>query len=141
MAVAETLSGQCLCGAVKFKAVPAAMEMAVCHCGMCRRWAGGAFMCAECASLEFEDERALGVFVSSAWGERLFCKQCGSSLVWRTKDRAHVAVSIHALDQPSAFTFTGEIFIDEKPSNYSFAEDTQKLTGQQVFEMFAPKEA
>lgn len=141
MAELEKLSGQCLCGAVKFTAQPANKEMAVCHCSMCRRWSGGAFMCAECASLVFEDESALGVYVSSEWGERLFCKECGSSLAWRTHDLSLVAVSIHALDDPAAFAFSSEIFIDEKPANYSFANETEKMTGQQVFEMFAPKEA
>jgi len=34
-------------------------------------------------------------------------------------------------------TFTSEIFIDEKPDYFSFANDTKKMTGAEVFAMFA----
>lgn len=37
------MSGQCLCGAVKFTTEGAADEHEACHCRMCRRWGGGPF--------------------------------------------------------------------------------------------------
>ena len=131
------LSGQCLCGAVKFKATAECEEMGVCHCAMCRRWTGGAFMAATCKRVDVEDKSELGVFISSDWGERCFCKKCGSSLFWRMRDGSHNAVSIQAFDNPEAFAFTSEIFIDEKPSNYEFANKTKKMTGQEVIAAFA----
>ncbi|MEZ5921551.1 MAG: GFA family protein [Parvularculaceae bacterium] len=131
------LSGQCLCGAVKFNATAEREEMGVCHCAMCRRWTGGVFMAVTCKRVNVEDKSELGVFVSSDWGERCFCKKCGSTLFWRMRDESHNAVSIQAFDNPEAFAFTSEIFIDEKPSSYEFANKTKKMTGQEVIAAFA----
>lgn len=79
------------------------------------------------------------MYASSDWGERGFCTKCGTSLFWRAKDGTHGVVSPEALDDASNTKLTTEIFIDEKPAYYNFAEPTHKLTGAQVFEMFAPK--
>ncbi|KAB0682112.1 GFA family protein [Aureimonas leprariae] len=105
--------------------------MGVCHCGMCRRWSGGVFMAVECESLEIGDEAALGVYRSSEYGERVFCRTCGSSLFWRMQDGSHVAACLSAFDDPSRFRFTSEIYIDEKPATYAFANDTRKMTGSE----------
>jgi hypothetical protein len=43
------------------------------------------------------------------------------------------------LFQDRQFTLTNEIFIDEKPDYYELRNETEKMTGQQVFEQFAPK--
>ncbi|HUD95413.1 GFA family protein [Sphingobium sp.] len=131
-------SGQCLCGAVRFDAVIARTEMGACHCTMCRRWTGGIFLSVECREVVLADSDTLGVYASSEWGERCFCKSCGSSLIWRSKDGAHVAVSVQAFADPGAFPFTTQIFIEEKPASYNFREETQVMTGAEVFAAFAP---
>ena len=131
-------SGQCLCGAVKFSATPKSGDVGVCHCSMCRRIAAGPFFAIDCGpNLKFEDDAKVGVYGSSDWAERGFCKSCGSVLFWRLKDKSINIVSIDALDEPGDLKLDHEVFIDEKPSYYSFAEKTQQLTGQQVMEMFA----
>ncbi len=137
---APTLPGQCLCGAVRFSATPQRMEMGVCHCGMCRRWTGGAFMSVDCGqSLRVENAEHLGVYNSSVWGQRCFCKQCGSTLFWRTADGAVTMVAAPAFADAGQFVFTSEIFIDERPANFAFANDTHKLTGAEVMAAFAPE--
>lgn len=40
--------------------------------------------------------------------------------------------------QGPAFTFQEQIFVDEKPADYDFANDTPKLTGAEVFAKFTP---
>lgn len=131
-------SGGCLCGAVRYTAVPEKLEMDVCHCGMCRRWSGGVNMSVPCKDLVIEDERALGRYASSEWAERLFCKECGSSLFWRMQSDAsgHVAVSFQSFDDLAPFTFAEEIFIDEKPALYAFAGDRPRKTGAEVIAAF-----
>lgn len=136
----EQLKGGCLCGAVRFTAVPTKMEMGVCHCSMCRRWSGGAFMEVNCDSVEVEDKTDLATFESSDWGMRQFCRKCGSTLFWMMKDGSHAGVAVGAFDDPEAFKFTTEIFVDEKPSNFDFANPTRKLTGAQVMELFASQQ-
>lgn len=42
----ETRSGHCLCGAVRITVTDPPQELGACHCGMCRRWTGSAFLAA-----------------------------------------------------------------------------------------------
>ncbi|MDX2287894.1 MAG: GFA family protein, partial [Hyphomicrobiaceae bacterium] len=80
MATART--GGCLCGAVKFAATPKPHDDGVhvdaCHCAMCRRQVGGPLMAVACDKVEVTAGAYLGVYQSSAWAERCFCKRCGS---------------------------------------------------------------
>jgi hypothetical protein len=141
--MSERLPGGCLCGAVRFTAAPEKPEMGVCHCEMCRRWTGGAFMVVSCGTsrdVDIEDETALGVYKSSGHGERVFCSKCGSTLFWRMADGSHVAVSAQAFDDPSVFSFTTEIFVDEQPANYAFANDTTRMTGPEVIAFFTQQQ-
>ncbi|MBN9670787.1 GFA family protein [Roseibium aggregatum] len=141
--MSDRLSGGCLCGSVRFSARPENGEMAVCHCSMCRHWSGGAFMAVSCGtmdSIEVKGEDTLGVYKSSDYGERVFCAKCGSNLMWRMADGSHTSVAAQAFDDPSAFKFTTEIFVDEQPANYAFANDTRKMTGPEVFALFAQQQ-
>jgi hypothetical protein len=127
---AAALSGRCLCGAVQFTATPKRMEMGVCHCGMCRRWTGGAFMGVQCGpDVQVADASQLGAYQSSGYGERCFCKVCGSTLFWRMQGGAMHVVAAQAFDDPNAFAFVSEIYVDEQPGNYSFANQTKRMTG------------
>jgi hypothetical protein len=132
--------GGCLCGAVRFTARPKNQDVGVCHCGMCRRWAAGPFFAMECeGAVQVADEASLGVYRSSDWAERCFCKQCGSVLFYRLvgKDDFGV-VSAEALDDRAGFKFTSQIFIDDKPAYYDFANTTHNMTSAEVFAAFAP---
>ena len=140
--MSERLKGGCLCGAVRFTAAPENSEMGVCHCSMCRRWTGGTFMAVSCGtsdSVEVDGQEALGVFKSSDYGERVFCSRCGTSLLWRMADGSHVSISAQAFDDPSAFKFTSEIFVDEQSANYAFANETRRMTGPEVIAYFTQK--
>ncbi|WP_132313242.1 GFA family protein [Martelella mediterranea] len=138
----EHMTGGCICGDVRFSAVPKSMEMGACHCSLCRRWSGGAgFLGVECGtSVKVENEAALGVYPSSEYGERVFCKTCGSTLFWRMQDGSDTVVSSQAFDDADAFRFVSEIFVDEKPDNYAFANDTKKMTSAEFFAAYASEQ-
>jgi len=132
------LSGGCLCGAVRFAATPKNTEFGACHCSMCRKWTAGPFLAMECEGpVEFETTSALGCYRSSEWAERGFCRQCGTPLFYRLVGKDFYAVSVEAFDDKSGFAFTSQIFIDEKPAYYDFANKTQMMTGAEVFAAFA----
>ncbi len=38
-------------------------------------------------------------------------------------------VSAQAFDDPAQFKFVSEIFIDDNPGNFAFANNTHKMTG------------
>jgi len=66
-----------------------------------------------------------------------FCSACGSNLFWRLKAGGMVMVSVQAFDDPSAFAFDSEIYIDAKPANYAFAGDHTRMTGAEVEALYA----
>lgn len=139
-------SGKCLCGAVKFTAKPKPHEDGVhidaCHCGMCRKLLGGPLLGITLAEAPaVEDESSIAVYSSSEWAERLFCNTCGSNLFYRLKDGGMHTVNAGALDDLSDAKFTLEIFVDEKPDFYDFAQDTKKMTGAEVMAAFANGES
>jgi len=139
MESAQQRSGGCLCGAVRFTASPSDHEVGACHCSMCRRWTAGPFLVRDCGtSLKIEDKANLGVYRSSEWAERAFCKQCGTPLYYRLIDKDLFFVSAEAFDDVKGLTFSSQIFIDEKPAYYDFANKTHNMTGAEVFAQFAP---
>ena len=124
-------TGQCLCGAVQFTGAPVAGGgISVCHCGQCRRWASGPY-----ASLRMDRgvslTRADGLvcYASSDFGERGFCRDCGSSLFWRERGAERDwAVSVGALDDGHGQRIAEHIWIDDKPEFYDFADDAPRKT-------------
>jgi hypothetical protein len=134
--------GGCLCGAVRFTATPKDSDVGACHCSMCRRWTAGPFMVLDCAdTMKVEDASNLGVYRSSEWAERCFCKQCGSVLFYRLIGKEFSAVSAEAFDDRSGLTFTSQIFIDNKPPYYEFANKTHNMTSAEVFAAFGPPDS
>jgi hypothetical protein len=133
------VTGGCLCGAVRFTAAPANRHVDACHCGMCRRWAAGPFFARDCGgTLKIEDASSLGVYRSSEWAERLFCKKCGTPLFYRLIEPNTHFVSAEAFDDREGYTFSTQIFTDDKPAYYDFANKTRTMTGAEVFAAFAP---
>jgi len=137
MGSSGSISGQCLCGAVKFSAVVAKREVDVCHCNMCLRWSAGPYIgLPHDGDVTFSGSDNIGVYKSSEWAERGFCKACGSSLFYHLLGTDHYSFSAGALDKQDGLTLTAQIFIDEKPAYYDFANDTPKLTGAEVMAAF-----
>ncbi|WP_108815845.1 GFA family protein [Loktanella sp. Alg231-35] len=133
------LKGACLCGASTFTATPTSSDAGVCHCGQCNKWSGGMFVNVYCGnSVVFDAGAPLGSYKGSAWGERIFCKACGSSLVWQMQDGTHQSVAVHAFEDPSQFTLATQIFTDRKPGCYALANQTEDMTEAEVFAKYAP---
>lgn len=131
-------TGSCLCGAVRLKAAIASDSVDACHCSMCRQWGGGPFMALECdGEVQIEGEEHVSTFASSEWAERGFCKQCGTHLFYRLREQHHYAFPVGLFGDAQQWRFKSQIFVDEKPSWYAFANDTKNLTGEEVFALFS----
>jgi hypothetical protein len=140
--MAGPMQGGCLCGAVRFTASLKDREVGACHCSMCRKWTGGPFMVIDCGdTIKVENESNLGVYRSSEWAERCFCKTCGSVLFYRLVQNGNCYASAEAFDDRAGYALTSQVFIDEKPAYYDFANKTHNMTGAEVFAAFAPPDA
>ena len=125
--------GSCLCGKVNIHASAMKTNLGVCHCGMCRKWSAGPFLAVDCGTeVRIEGQEELTVYNSSEWAERAFCKNCGTSLFYRLRESQQYIVSSEIFNEPD-LNFDHQIFIDEKPSYYSFSNQTKNMTGAEVF--------
>lgn len=124
------LSGRCLCGAVTVTMQAASGEIHACHCGMCRRWAGSAFVEIDARPGTLKAEGPVRSFRSSDWAERANCAQCGSPLWYRltTPGADFHAVAVGLFDDLTGFALAKEIYIDRKPDGFAFAGGHPRLT-------------
>ncbi|MEL7347829.1 MAG: GFA family protein, partial [Pseudomonadota bacterium] len=133
--------GCCLCGAIKVTlAVPAAVADA-CHCSMCRRLSGGGpHFAVEGDGRRpcIEGEAALRVYRSSDWAERAFCGICGTPIWYRFIEDDYHSISAGLFDG-NELTLNKQIFIEEKPALYDLANDTPRLTGEEVIAEYMAK--
>lgn len=133
--------GGCLCGAVLFTVENIAANAGACHCAMCRKWGGGPFMGVDCGTeVSFEGTENISVFSSSEWAERGFCVKCGSHLFYRIKGKNRHIMPVGLFGADVHFIFTHQVFIDEKPAFYQFANETDDMTGKECFAKFASEE-
>ncbi len=141
MSEENTTTASCLCGAVKLQVEKLVAVVDACHCSMCRQWGGGPFLAVDCGTdVVVNGEENVSVFNSSDWAERAFCRVCGSHLYYRLKDANHYSLAAGLFEGQIDFDFKEQIFIDEKPNYYAFANDTHNLTGAEVFAKYAPPE-
>jgi hypothetical protein len=128
----STKTGGCMCGAVRFTAQNVPDTSGACHCEMCRRWTGSAFIgvTVPLGKVTWEDERHLGRIQSSAWAERGFCTRCGTGLYYRvTADTPYsnkIELPLGIFDDPNGFTMTNEIYIDVKPDGFAYAGQSER---------------
>lgn len=100
---------------------------------MCRRWGGGPYLAVQCATeFSFTGEEHITRFPSSSWAERGFCKRCGSHLFYHFTPTGTHSFPAGLFDNPGMDSMGEQIFIDEKPPYYTFADKTVTRTGPEM---------
>ena len=136
MSESKCASGQCLCGSVEIQAETMNTNVGACHCGICRKWSAGPFFAVDCGTkLKIKGEKFVSIYNSSEWAERGFCNQCGTHLFYRLKETQQYIVSAEVFEDKE-LNFDHQIFIDDKPDYYDFANATHNMTGEEVFAAF-----
>jgi hypothetical protein len=133
--------GQCLCGDVAFTVELDELSAGKCFCEICRKWSAGALVMAHGVHApQVEKDENLGVYASSEWGERCFCKNCGTNLFWRKQGGGFYGVNVDILANADAFTLGSEIFVDQIPAYHKVNESTKRMTAKEFWEMVAAVE-
>lgn len=133
-------SGSCLCGKVKLSVALTKNSLSACHCSMCRKWNGGPLMALHHeGDIVLTGEENITYYDSSLWGERAFCQACGTHLFYHMKGTKQYNIAAWLLDNVKEPTFELQIYIDKKPTCYSFAEKTAEMTEADIIELFAGK--
>ena len=132
----ETRSGRCLCGSVAFEAAIPDLHTEACHCAICRKWSGGPAFSTAVDSLALPGDAPVAWYAASDHAERGFCARCGTHLFWRMKDRSYTVIYTGAFDATDDLPLMGEIYVDEQPGTYAFANETRRMTGADVAAAF-----
>jgi len=140
------VSGACLCGAVRFEVEPPTLFCAHCHCSMCRRNHGAAFV----TWFGIVRERlrltagadALRRYRSSSHGERSFCERCGSSLFCESERHPeHVDVVLASLSGPIDRPPAAHVYFDSRAAWTDVRDELPRLGGASGIEALAGADA
>lgn len=111
------LTGGCLCGSVRYRLDETPQVVVNCHCGMCRKHSGAAFLTyAAISNSAFTLESGeLTGYRSSAEAVRTHCAVCGSSLTFTFEnDPSCIWVTVGSLDEAGSLLPTENWFVDDK---------------------------
>lgn len=109
--------GSCLCGSIKYSVSHVEEKVAHCHCSMCRKFHGAAFATfGEARKTNFKwlcGEEFLKEYTCDNGTKRVFCSNCGSSLMFIPSEEngEFVEFSLGTLDsnfhlEPDAHIYT-----------------------------------
>ena len=114
------IKGSCLCGGVKFE-IDGKMDAASnCHCSMCRKQSGAAFLTGagvQTKNLRWtKGEDLITRYESSPGGVRMFCKKCGSTLGGGPADPSQgmIWIMLGTLDDDPGIRPESNIFVKSK---------------------------
>lgn len=99
-----TIGGGCLCGAVRYALPGVPTDVAHCHCRICRRASGAAFVTwATVARNDLAVSGEVRWFRSSTLARRGFCPSCGTQLFFaQAVDTEANATALPLADAPPA---------------------------------------
>ena len=145
-ASAAAVKGACLCGAVRFEVEPPTLFCVHCHCSMCRRNHGAAFV----TWFGIVRERlrltagadALRRHRSSSHGQRSFCDRCGSSLFCESdRHPDHVDVVLASLAGAIDRAPSAHVYYDSRASWTDVRDDLPRLGGASGIEALTGADA
>jgi len=116
-----TITGGCLCGAVRYSAAIEAVTATVCHCRDCQKFTGSAFATlvrAEKAAVKIDGTLKTFTSIGGSGNPilRHFCPECGSSIAEESGAAARAGIiilNVGTFDDPAAAQPGREIFRDD----------------------------
>jgi hypothetical protein len=115
----ETLTGRCLCGAVRYRVGPRLGAPTLCHCESCRHASGAhavGWLTVRADDLRYT-AGAPREIESSPRVWRAFCGACGAPLTYRAAQRpGEIDVTLGSLDDPSRAPPADHIWMADAPS-------------------------
>ncbi len=121
------VTGTCFCGTVRYEAGGPFSSMLSCHCSMCRKHHGSAFVTYVSSPIEdfrwVQGEDKLLEYRSSAQGTRTSCGVCGSSLPMTTPDSPLTFLPAGPLEGELGIKPEAHIFVGSKAPWYAITDD------------------
>lgn len=100
----DSVTGGCLCGAVRFTATGQPYRVGICHCLDCRKNHGALFH----ASAIFPEDAVTVTGTWRSYKDRSFCPACGSPVFAHIEDE--IGINLGCLDDIDRFRPTYELW-------------------------------
>lgn len=125
------MEGGCLCGAVRYQIAAAPLLVANCHCSMCRRQSGAAYLTYAAFprnSVVFSLNPK--IYRSSTEAERGHCGNCGSPLTFIfDAEPGTIWIATGSLDQPDLLPPREDWYAADKLSWVKLADGVRQWPG------------
>ncbi|WP_444994486.1 GFA family protein [Aliikangiella sp. IMCC44359] len=130
----KRLSGQCLCGRVKFSLEENFSNFYLCHCHQCQKITGSAYasnlftqpdninwLCGKEFITRYDDpDRSF---------TKAFCTRCGSGLPFLSQSGANLIVPAGCLNEPPEIMPQNNIFCEEQSAWYKKGIEAEPVNG------------
>lgn len=122
------ITGQCLCGGVRFEYSGRLGPIALCHCNQCRKAQGSAFGASSpVQKVHFrfvEGDELIREFESRPGKYRAFCTRCGSPLYSRVDAIPGILrLRVGVVDGPVGQSPAYHVFVGSKSDWYDITDD------------------
>lgn len=124
----------CLCGKVSIIVKDFHSEISACHCSMCRKWGPDRFFLFQQEAVKTSPSLLRNQLqdTNPLIGQRGFCRNCGSNLFYYLIPTDSYDIPIDLFTDESESCLKLEIYYDQKPHYYDFANDTDKKTEDEI---------
>ena len=123
------MTGGCLCGAIRYEVEGEPWQVAHCHCSMCRRHSGAAYL--TYVAYRTNQVHFVGSptgYRSSASSVRTHCRECGSPLTFVFDPQPDMIwITVGSLDDPGAVRPTEHWYTDDKVGWVALHDDLPKF--------------
>ncbi len=117
------ISGQCLCGDIRFSTQHPPQAASACHCVQCRKQSGHVWASAYVPREALQIEGPVAWYEFSPQAKRGFCQRCGSYLFWTAHDEDTISFALGALDAPTGLRLEKHVFVADKGDYYEISDD------------------
>lgn len=115
------LTGGCACGTVRYSVDAVPYDTGWCHCRICQQVSGSGGMVFTTVALTHftitQGLEKLGRFASTPFGERRYCRECGSPIAMHVQHQAsEIDIAAASLDDPDIVAPTFHIYAASAPA-------------------------
>lgn len=126
----DVRQGGCLCGAARYEIDVTEHETGNCHCSLCQKHSGSAYLTVTCVPAgDFKwVAKPAGRYASSQSVIRRFCSNCGTPMTWESTEHSDIAnVSLGTLDDTSGLAISYEVYVDNRVTGIAAVSGARQM--------------
>lgn len=122
----NTIDGQCICGAVRYRVQDNMAAFKLCYCDFCQKASGSSHVANAFTTsdqIEWLDGQAMlaSFDVPNSQVRRVFCQSCGTTLPFETQNGKFLVVPVGSLSRPPSQPVSAIVGWASRPTWYEEA--------------------